>query len=160
MPRAKYFPNFPPTEEEEAMIRNMEIKPSTIPNAGNGVFTKVFIPKNTFIGYYRGKIVDLNKAKNTDYVLTLEDGTAVCGKDKSHFGPMINCHTATPYPANVSYSLDGKLMTVRPVHPGEELLADYGRQYWVGRPELLYDAMQTNIRKTRRRSRAKMPFTQ
>ena len=137
------------------MIRNMEIKTSTIPNAGNGVFTRVSIPKGTFIGYYRGKIIDVNTAKNTDYVLTLNDGTSICGKDKSHFGPMINCHTATPYPANVTYTEDGKLQTVRAIRAGEELFADYGRNYWIGRPELLYDTALTNIRKTRRARRPK-----
>lgn len=150
MPRARYFPNFPPTEEEVAVMRNMEVRPSTIPDAGNGVFTNVSIPKGKFLAYYRGKIVDLNKITNTDYVLALEDGTAICGKDKTHFGSMINCPTGTPNAANVEFSQDGTLHTIRAIKPGEELFVDYGREYWTGRPEILYDTVQKNTRKTRR----------
>jgi SET domain-containing protein len=150
MPRAKLFPPFPPTEEEEAMIRNMEIKQSNLPNAGRGVFTKAFIPKGTFLGYYRGKIVDLDKVKDMDYVLTINDGTSICGKHSNHFSALLNCPTATPYFPNVEFSQDGKLNTISDVKAGQELYVDYGRAYWTGRPELLYDIAQNNIRKTRR----------
>ena len=150
MPRAKLFPSFPPTEEEEAMIRNMEIKQSNVPDAGRGVFTKVFIPKGTFLGYYRGKIVDVDKVKDADYVLTITDGTSICGKNSNHFSALLNCPTATPYSANVEFTQDGKLQTIDNIKPGEELFVDYGRAYWTGRPEMLYDIAQKNIRKTRR----------
>jgi SET domain-containing protein len=151
MPRAKFFPSFPPTEEEEVMINNMEIRQSNLPDAGRGVFTKAFIPKGAFLGYYRGKIVNLDKVKDADYVLSLEDGTSICGKNSNHFSALLNCPTATQYSANVTFTPDGKLETVRDVKAGEELFVDYGRAYWTGRPDMLYDIAQKNIRKTRRK---------
>lgn len=157
MPRPKFFPSFPPTEEEEAMIRNMEVRTSNVPNAGRGVFTKVFIPKDTFIGYYRGKIVNLDKVNNADYVLTVHGDNgpmSVCAKTSNHFGGIINCHTGTTYEQNVQYTDDGKLETIRDIQPGEELFSDYGRGYWTGRPDMLYDIAQKNIRKTRRAKRS------
>lgn len=150
MPRAKFFPPFEPTQEEEAIIRNMEIKQSTVPDAGRGVFTKAFIPKDTFIGWYRGKVIDINKVKDSDYILTIADGTSICAKQSNHFGGIINCHTGTGFPPNVRYTDTGKLETLRDIQPNEELFSDYGRNYWVGRPEMLYDTVQKNIRKTRR----------
>ena len=150
MARVKMFPSFPPTEEEQVMINNMEIKQSNIPDSGRGVFTKAFIPKGTFIGYYRGKIVDFNKVKDSDYVLTITDGTSICAKNSNHFAGILNCPTATPYSANVKFTEDGKLETIANVDPGEELFVDYGKDYWVGRAEMLYDIAQKNIRKTRR----------
>ena len=50
------------------------IKKSTIPKAGNGAFTEVFLPKGTVIGHYRGK--KLNKKqydnlKNDNYTWEL-----------------------------------------------------------------------------------------
>lgn len=128
----------------------MEIRKSTIPHAGRGVFTKGFIPKDAFIGYYRGKIVNLDKVRDTDYVLTIDDGTAICAKNSNHFAGMINCPTATQYSPNVMFTTEGQLQTIRAVKPGEELFADYGRGYWTARPDLLYDIAQKNIRKTRR----------
>lgn len=131
-------------------MRNMEIKQSNIPDAGRGVFTKAFLPKGTFLGYYRGKIVNLDKIKNTDYVLTIDDGTAICGKHSNHFSAMINCPTATQYSPNVMFTTEGQLNTIRDIKANEELYVDYGRGYWTARPDLLYDIAQKNIRKTRR----------
>ena len=133
----------------------MEIKQSNIPDSGRGVFTKDFIPKGTFLGYYRGKIVDMDKIKDADYVLTINDGTSSCGRNSNHFSAIINCPTATPYSPNVEFSHDGKLNTIRDIRANEELYVDYGRNYWTGRPELLYDIAQKNIRKTRRAKKTK-----
>lgn len=132
------------------MINNMEVRKSNVPDAGRGVFTKVFLPKGTFLGYYRGKLVDLEKVKDADYVLTVNGDTHICAKNSNHFAGLMNCHTGTTYEQNVAYTNDGKLETIRDVQPGEELFADYGRAYWTGRPEMLYDIAQKNIRKTRR----------
>lgn len=132
------------------MINMMEIRQSTIPDAGRGVFTKGFIPKDSFIGYYRGKIVNLDKVKDTDYVLSLDDGTAICAKNSNHFAGMINCPTATQYSPNIIFTTDGRLNTIRDIKANEELYVDYGKGYWTARPDLLYDIAQKNIRKTRR----------
>jgi len=151
MPRIKMFPEFPPTEEENEMINNMEIKESNIIGGGRGVFAKKFIQKGAFIGWYRGKIVT-NPNSDGSYALDVS-GRKVCGKKHGNFTSIINCHTGTAYPANVQYNQDGSMSTLSNIQPGEELYADYGESYWTGRPELLYNTIKNNSlkKKTRRR---------
>ena len=48
----------------ELAANNLEMKPSTIPNAGNGIFTTVRIPPDTVIGYYYGSLVYDNMSVN------------------------------------------------------------------------------------------------
>jgi SET domain-containing protein len=167
MGRVKLYPSFPPTEEELDMINNvMEIKPSTVPGAGRGVFTKRFLPKGTFIGWYRGKIIPDEKNPDKDYTLGIEeDGKAIsiCAKKYGNFTGLINCYTGSGHPANVNYVDNGRMETVADIQPGEELFSDYGKDYWTGRPDMLYDiALRLNNtiaskspRKTRRRIKNK-----
>ena len=150
------FPDFPPTEEEKEMMKNVEIKESNIIGAGRGVFAKKFIPKGAFIGWYRGKIVN-NPNSDGSYALDIS-GTVVCGKKHGTFTSLINCHTGTPYRANIQFNHDGTLSTLSDIHAGEEFYANYGESYWTGRPELLYNTVINNSLKknnTRRRRRAK-----
>ena len=49
--------------------KELVVKKSTIPDSGKGLFTKVFIPKGTFIVEYKGKVstwkeVDHHEGKN------------------------------------------------------------------------------------------------
>lgn len=42
------------------------VKKSTLPNAGKGLFTKVFIPKGTRIVEYKGKITTWKEVEDED----------------------------------------------------------------------------------------------
>jgi SET domain-containing protein len=163
MGRVKLFPSFPPTEEELDMINNvMRVKKSTVPGAGRGVFTRRFLPKGTFIGYYRGKIIPDEKNPNTDYTLGVQDDSgnsiSVCAKKYGNFTGLVNCYTASGHAANINYMPDGRVETIADIQPGEELFADYGKNYWTGRQDMLYDMtlrLNDALRKTRRRIKKK-----
>src|SRR5579872_4119437 len=45
--------------------QDVEIKRSLIEGAGCGVFAKIDIPPGTFLDYYRGQIVDIDKPGGT-----------------------------------------------------------------------------------------------
>src|SRR5215212_10250783 len=44
--------------------KHLVVKKSTIPNSGKGLFTKVFIPKNTRIVEYKGRITTWKEMKD------------------------------------------------------------------------------------------------
>ena len=155
MPERKFFPGFPPNEEEKYMIKSMVIKKSKVPNAGRGVFSKIFIPKGKLIGWYRGEIINFKKASDTDYVLTLHDGTSICGKNHGNFTSLINCPTGTPFHANTEFTNDGTLVCIKDIYPDEELFIDYGKDYWTGRPDMLYSIMQSNKPKEKKTRKVK-----
>ena len=46
--------------------KQLEVKESTIPGAGKGLFTKIFIPKGTRIVEYKGKLTTWKEVEN-DY---------------------------------------------------------------------------------------------
>src|SRR6187402_1924179 len=46
--------------------KKLEVKESTIPGAGKGLFTKIFIPKGTRIVEYKGKLTTWKEVEN-DY---------------------------------------------------------------------------------------------
>jgi hypothetical protein len=137
------FPSIPETKEELDIKHNyIEIRPSNIPGAGRGVFAKKSIAKGTWLGYYRGTIVKLSGLENSDYALTLQDGTVVCGRENGNFVSVINCFTGSGKPNNVEFRSDGKLFSTMDIRANDELLTNYGKDYWTARPEMMYDMLR------------------
>jgi hypothetical protein len=130
----------------------VEVRPSHIPGAGDGLFAKVFIPEGTYIGFYEGDYVteaeaDAIEGKPSDYLFFIPD----CANDpyyesiagdvdhyvsKVNFGPLeINGKPTNLQ--NVDFDLHceepyARLVATRDIKAGEELLSDYGPSYPYG----------------------------
>ena len=125
----------------------MVIKLSNIPNSGNGLFTKENIEKGQHLGWYYGDIYESHPNNDSDYILEIQmkpcwvsasiwnnkknknmfiDG---CPKDKSlvfYKFSMLN-HSNSP---NVKFLQNGRIVSLRKIINGEELLVNYGNEYW------------------------------
>jgi uncharacterized protein len=119
----------------------LEIKPSGIPGAGLGLFTKVFIPTGSLVIEYKGVITTWDEVKeqiDNDYIYYIS---------RNH---VIN---AAPTPKSLArYANDAKGLTQIPginnncifkkiegrvfikaranILAGSEILVNYGKQYW------------------------------
>lgn len=125
--------------------KNLEIRTSTIPNAGNGVFAKVAIPKGAYLGAYTGEFITeeefLRRAamNKWQYMMGLLD----CARPHSNGLMTIdgingNVFTRMNYaPAefqNVKFEKICeapfvKIVSIRDIAAGEELWVDYGPRY-------------------------------
>jgi SET domain-containing protein len=125
--------------------KDLEIRTSGIPHAGNGVYTKVAIPKGAYLGAYTGEFITeeeywrRHNADRWQYMMGLLD----CAKP--HTGGITtidgitgNVFTRMNYaPAefrNVKFEKICeapfvKIMALRDIAAGEELWVDYGPNY-------------------------------
>lgn len=125
--------------------KDLEIRVSRIPNAGNGVFTKVAIPKGAYLGAYGGEFITeqeyLRRASAGQWVYMM--GLLDCAKPQT--GGLVtidgvngNVFTRMNYaPAefqNVRFEKVCeapfvKVVALRDIAVGEELWVDYGPRY-------------------------------
>jgi SET domain-containing protein len=143
----RLFPPFKQTPLEKNVESNIiEIRKSSIPNSGNGVFAKQDIPAATELGYYRGEGLDLDEfnkrhgAKGIgNYVLTLTDSSYpnntvyVDGEHKGNWTSRMNSPRGTDKRPNVAFYDDGRVVAKRNIKAGEELFVGYGSRYWNSR---------------------------
>lgn len=122
--------------------KNLSVKRSQIPGSGLGLFTKVFIPKGARIVEYKGKRttwkeVDHNNGKNgyiyyvtRNYVIdasTYKKALARYANDANGLKRVKGIRN------NCVYQLyDGKVYieAVKNISPEEEILVEYGKEYW------------------------------
>ena len=136
---------------QSAYERNLEIRTSRIPHAGNGVFTEVAIPKGAYLGAYTGEFITedefrrRSKENRWQYMMGLLD----CAKPRTGGivtidGIQGNVFTRMNYaPAelqNVKFEKTCeapfvRIVALRDIAAGEELWVDYG-------PNYRYDFMQ------------------
>ena len=115
------------------------IATSTIPNAGNGAFTNILLPKGSVLGNYKGK--HLSK----DQYERLRDDSYVWELSSRHGPIYIDGHNpktsnwlrflndSRDRRINVEpYQSRGKLYyrTIKKINPGSELFISYGDEYW------------------------------
>jgi SET domain-containing protein len=125
--------------------KDLEIRTSRIPHAGNGVYTKVAIPKGAYLGAYTGEFITEEEywrrynANRWQYMMGLLD----CAKPHTGGITIIdgitgNAFTRMNYaPAefrNVKFEKICeapfvKIMALRDIAAGEELWVDYGPNY-------------------------------
>ena len=92
----------------------LKVDKSYIENAGNGVFTLEQIPSKSFIGYYEGDMVE--HVNCGLYYFSINDG-------RNHI--YNNCE----FIIDNNY-LKVELWSIRDIKEGDELLIDYGSEYW------------------------------
>lgn len=132
MPNLKYFQ------------KDLSVRPSRINGAGLGLFANKFIPKGTRLGWYRGDHIsrqDWIDSENDDYMWMLvddyENDYYVDGRPQVRNNKLryVNgCQTpGQVFSVNViAYQKDDRIWykTCRKIHEGEELIVDYGGDYW------------------------------
>jgi hypothetical protein len=123
----------------------LNIEDSKIENAGKGVFTYEFIPKNTFIGYYIGEIKKMSHECVGDYSFSLSEKYYIdANKDVRCYIAMINDSHNSKYKNNCEFRItkteNGKklkpkqrkisLWSIKDISKYSELYASYGDEYW------------------------------
>jgi hypothetical protein len=118
---------------QQQVSANMRIQPSSVPNIGLGAFWGGShpLPARRRIGVYAGRLLPKQPSDCT-YVFELSSRRYVCARSKrySNWTRYIN----DPRPdlkANVCFTSDGRVSTLRRIQPGEELFVDYGDWYFL-----------------------------
>jgi hypothetical protein len=115
------------------------IKTSTIPNAGNGAFANIFIPKRTTLGYYKGKRLNsqqYDRLRDQSYVWELSSRSGpiyVDGKNPKISNWLRFLNDSRDRRVNVEpYQYRGNIYyrTTKNIKPGEEMFISYGDSYW------------------------------
>ena len=122
--------------------KDLVIKRSKIPNAGKGLFTKVFIPKGTRIVEYKGRIsswkdVDHNEGKNGYIYYVTRNYVIDASSYKKALARYANdakgLHRVKGIGNNCIYHVyDGKVYieSVKDIPANSEILVEYGKEYW------------------------------
>ena len=118
------------------------VKPSTIPDAGKGLFTKEFIPKGTRIIEYKGKVTTWKEIVNGDhfnpYVYYISRNHVIDAMpDKKALARFANDARGLAkikgIKNNSKYVMEKKrvfIEAIRDIQAGEEILVPYGKEYW------------------------------
>jgi len=115
------------------------IAPSTIPNAGNGAFTNIALPKGTTLGYYKGKRLSkdqYNRLRDQSYVWELSSRYGpiyIDGKNPKISNWLRFLNDSRDRRVNVEpYQYHGNIYyrTIKSVPAGAELFVSYGNDYW------------------------------
>ncbi len=118
---------------------NFEIKKSSIPKSGKGLFSKTQIKKGETIGSYIGRYMNdkefnSGKHENNHYILYVCKDCYIDAEDlkKSNYTRFIN-HSLKP---NCKFVVSTRHKTarveaLRNIKAGEELFLNYGEDFWV-----------------------------
>lgn len=120
----------------------LEVRTSTLPNCGRGLFTKTHIPKGARITEYTGKITSWKDADHQDgnnlyiYFINRNHVIDASGKKDSfaHFANDARGITRVPgVNNNAHYEVVGKRVFViasKDILPNQEIFVAYGKEYW------------------------------
>ena len=118
---------------------DFEVKPSTIPAAGRGLFARVPIELEDTIGYYAGEVITSDelvagKFSGSDYILWVTRNHLIVGEgEKSNYTRYIN-HGEEPnaYLVVSSRWKTARFECVKPIAAGDEIFFNYGEEFWGG----------------------------
>ena len=130
------------------MEDKFEIRHSSIPQAGMGIFAKEPISANQRIGHYQGELKtseQFEKMRDTTYTFEISKKVAnryklfyidAKNKRKSNFLRYINGAKTSSQRRKINttaYQYKEKIFykTTKAVKAGEELIIDYGDSYWL-----------------------------
>lgn len=130
--------------------KHLEVKESTLPGAGKGLFTKIAIPKGTRIIEYKGKVTswkDANKLDgNNGYIFYVSKSVVIDAYSyKKSLARYANdargLSRVKGIRNNCAYVIEDKRVYIDALYdiaPGEEIFVSYGKEYW--------DVVRNNIR--------------
>lgn len=122
--------------------KHLYIKKSTLPNAGKGLFTKVFIPKGSLIVEYKGKVTTWKDVKDEDgkngyifYVkryhvidaLPTKKPLARYANDARGLTRIKGLTNNCDY---ITKELKAYIESKKSIPAGSEIFVDYGPDYW------------------------------
>ena len=122
--------------------KHLIIEESTLPGAGKGLFTKTFIPKGTRITTYRGKVTTWKDADHRDganaYIYYLKRTHVIdASRHKKALARYSNDARGIKRVKGIKNNCDFVeeglnvyLEAKKNIHPGEEILVPYGKEYW------------------------------
>jgi hypothetical protein len=123
------------SEFQRAVMAGMTIKQSSVPNIGLGAFWEGSdpLPARRRIGVYAGRIL---KRQPHDCTYLFEISTTkrpkyICARNTRYANWTRYINDPRPSrDANVYFTSDGRVATLRQIKPGEELFIDYGEWYF------------------------------
>jgi len=119
---------------------HFHIMPSTIKNAGNGLFSKINLKPGDSIGEYTGKILTDEQTNSepyvdSEYILWVCTDWNILGE-----GPLANHtryinHSDKPNSRIVASTRwkKARIEVIKNITAGEEIFIDYGPDYWEAR---------------------------
>ncbi len=121
--------------------KELEVKPSTIPGTGEGLFTKTFIPQGTRIVEYTGRITTWKEVKDdwsNVYLYTIKPDHVI---DARHHQDSLARYTNDAkgltrikgLSNNAEFVNDGLrafVVAKKNIEAGEEILVAYDKPYW------------------------------
>lgn len=121
--------------------KNLTVKTSTIPNSGKGLFTKVFLPKNTRIVEYLGIICawkDVEHNFDNGYIYYVNRNHVIdAGNNKKLLARYANDASGLlkikGLTNNAVYKTEGKRVYIeaaQDIAAGAEIFVSYGKEYW------------------------------
>jgi SET domain-containing protein len=116
---------------------DFEVRESTIPGAGLGLFARVPIGLEETIGYYSGDLITWDQLaagtySGSRYIFAISRKMLVVAEGPNANPTRYINHSAEP---NAFAVVSTRWKTVRieavqPIAPGEEIFLNYGDQYW------------------------------
>ena len=122
--------------------KKVEIKLSQLPNAGKGLFATEFIPKNTRIVEYKGKITTWKEVDDNDgnngYIYYVKrhhviDASGHPSALARYANDAKGLQRVKGIKNNSEYVEEGLKVFIeakRDIPAGEEILVEYGKEYW------------------------------
>lgn len=139
------------------------VKGSTLPGAGKGLFAKAFIPKGSRIVEYKGRIttwgeVDGNDGHNgyiyyvkRNHVIDASRHTKALARYANDARGLKRLKGLKNNADYVEEGLRVFIESKKNINPGEEILVDYGKEYWdVIRHNLRIDRQRERLRKRKK----------
>ena len=132
--------------------KQLEVKESSIPGAGKGLFTTKFIPKGTRIAEYKGRVRTWKEVENEHsnyYIFYVDENHVIdAGRHKTSIARYINdakgLKKIKGLSNNAEFVVDGLKAFVearKDIPAGAEIFVGYGKEYWdVIRNNLKLDA--------------------
>lgn len=122
--------------------KKIEIKLSQLPNAGKGLFATEFIPKNTRIVEYKGKITTWKEVDDNDgnngYIYYVKrhhviDASGHPSALARYANDAKGLQRVKGIKNNSEYVEEGLKVFIeakRDIPAGQEILVEYGKEYW------------------------------
>ena len=114
-------------------VHHFQVKPSTIPQCGQGLFSQVTLYPGDTVGPYLGEVITDAQSEcepyvDSHYLLWVCHDCLIVGESYTRY---IN-HSEDP---NVQFVVStrwkkARVEVVKKVVPGEELFLDYGSDFW------------------------------
>jgi hypothetical protein len=127
------LPPLPSPSYYHSSCYQLSIQPSTIPQAGLGVFALEDISKGSFVDEYKGVRCTGLKSGTYFFQINEEVGINAEGYPRCYMA-MLNSNANTSFLTNCEFLVKNEkieVWTTRPVKRGEELMIDYGDRYFL-----------------------------